>query len=1440
MGENMMYGDLVEFRGARLFSGAIDLDWVFSNPALAIEAAEGYIFHGKAYHAGQNTQRTLTDTISFTEEILGALTSSSHSSNGNTILGIAGYGAGKSHFALALSFLLSQPNSSIADRILSNIGAVDEAAKERISVLLKNDGRPFLVIPVNGMKNQSLFQVVLESLEQVLRGECAGEFNLIKYDPEIAYIGSIIPIIDASIRNTLFRESGIEDIDDFAKAVSDRDSVRLGRLKSYMLEKGFHLQRLQVNESIKSLLIDVAKSLCGEGRRYRGLLLAFDEFGKYLSFASEKEQVAGMGCMQDLFEAVQSVAAIAPTVLLGLSQLDLQEYSVSLGDSASKNNFQRYVTRFSMAKRYYLSVCFESLIANLIETKSVGFIPKEEQIRVLLSSMHQHMLQFFPASKNSSVWASYQDFYRVVFCGCWPLSPLTIWVISYITSQNSILQQRTGLSLIETLFERFKGQDYVDNRNSMGIPAVELYNSGLRQEFLAAERMFTSRSQEASLFEDVLSRYGTQISDCGIHVLQAIVLSRKLMSRCSSVDDAVLLIRYLSGESRADVEHAISMLTTEYNVIRFDSMSRLFELVNSGMSLSQFSNMIQKRVIEKSESEPIGKQYERIALMLNYRSDFMNLRSEFLSVIECHDFSDAHRISSLEWCYESRLFSSYEYLDALRNLLDDMKTSPDIDYNKPKGRLVYFVLPYNVDVEHAMDAISSLLHTGPMRPVIVQLLPDENKLLNDSFSEYDVIQGLNSEEQAEYGNFIKTRSDELLKAIKSELTRLREKKLVVKPIDDGGRISKSASAIFERIYPKAVSLNCDGFSTAKSTAPSTIMKFINILSDADASWSLNFLNQSQIYVNRAQSLLNKGGWGCFDKSGNIAEYPDEPSLNEMFRKYDNLLNDNQSGLLIWDMVRELVMPPYGMSRLGASLAMMVYLNARAHYIEIRDSEQKIGLPVLESKKYFDSKLGFFVEKAMSTVKIVKTVKDDGKWKLLLERIQASTSSADLMSYGNDMDDYLYMRHLQIPTVLMPNYDTCKKKIDACKSSNQIMSEAIAKHGRALSNHIALKSFPKACHEFHLLLEIYDKHFKEFEPVEDVKKEYTELKNSFIRFCNANLSKWEKAQQKLFLAAKDSEVASLFGTYNELAEIYKILNGENAATQIVNFQKKMKGKRSLYNEFMEQFAPLQDKVNQIREAIVVHGISSASIVDKYRNQLEDVSSVLNHFDQKLLKLDENRECVDALKEKLEDLDNCLDNSISENTDELNAVLNSSVSDINDIRDMQNRIDRLLVFFRDDAAYCEVLKSCQNELKAIESVYQKLSSRSLSENEIDFIVEDAKATVPDAAELRFDFYGIISRMADEAKALLCSDMMKWVENMSSRANTLHHVDGAKEYLFILDQCPARFKSLCEPDVAKLRATVQRFISDKKVDYICQLYCELTTDERKEVLSRLDEIK
>ena len=154
---------VVKFDIGRLFNGAIDVDWLISDPSKAERAAQSFVFHGPAYHGVMqkdiaSSGHRLIDSASFFKDTIARL---SEDCDQPFTVAIAGFGSGKSHIALTLAELLENAKSAQREAILNNIAQADEKSAKQISNMLPEIAEQVLVITLNGMNNFDLSAEIL-------------------------------------------------------------------------------------------------------------------------------------------------------------------------------------------------------------------------------------------------------------------------------------------------------------------------------------------------------------------------------------------------------------------------------------------------------------------------------------------------------------------------------------------------------------------------------------------------------------------------------------------------------------------------------------------------------------------------------------------------------------------------------------------------------------------------------------------------------------------------------------------------------------------------------------------------------------------------------------------------------------------------------------------------------------------------------------------------------------------------------------------------------------------------------------------------------------------------------------------------------------------------------------------------------------------------------
>ncbi|MCP4405111.1 MAG: hypothetical protein GY801_48395, partial [bacterium] len=198
-------------------------------------------------------------------------------------------------------------------------------------------------------------------------------------------------------------------------------------------------------ESPQQLIQSVCDAYCGDDKPFHSLFILFDEFGRYLEFATERPHIAGDAALQQIFEGVQDNSERC--FLLCTIQYELKAY-ISRVSHEKRGTLSRYVGRYDSARKFYLSTNLETLFAHLIEKKDPGQLLKTigaAQHETFWASVHTSLRNWFPESTQYAVWRESDLFQQVIAQGCWPFHPAATWFLSRLSNQ---LQQRSAITFV--------------------------------------------------------------------------------------------------------------------------------------------------------------------------------------------------------------------------------------------------------------------------------------------------------------------------------------------------------------------------------------------------------------------------------------------------------------------------------------------------------------------------------------------------------------------------------------------------------------------------------------------------------------------------------------------------------------------------------------------------------------------------------------------------------------------------------------------------------------------------------------------------------------------------------------------------------------------------------------------------------------------------------
>ena len=449
--------DVLRFKKELYFEGAVQLDW-FYDSLRRDSAAHSFVFHGPEYFGVSQEDvksgpHQLVDTCSFAEMIAQRLYGDED--DNPLVMAIAGYGSGKSHLALTLASLFSSTSDSEgSQKIIRNLRDADRQIALNVTELVD---RPNLVIALNGMRDFNLTYEILNAARKALRLHNVDDSPLREitraYDVARIFLSRNFGVYEGDFVRAA-SDSGVEltgtSLRDFLDNNLDSDATVFEIINTvYQTATGASI-RWDDGISAGDILLKLQDAFCGDRGHFNKILILFDEFGRYIEYASEFPSRAGQSALQQIFEAIQN--SNKGIVFVGFIQSELKSYLARVEKSS---NVVRYVGRYEASEKVYLSSNLETIFANLIERKDMALfntniLGNRARNTSDWAGFHRDMLRWLPNAAGRSLWSQYDKFKKVVVEGTYPLHPVTTWMLANLANW---LQQRSALSFVNSEFE---------------------------------------------------------------------------------------------------------------------------------------------------------------------------------------------------------------------------------------------------------------------------------------------------------------------------------------------------------------------------------------------------------------------------------------------------------------------------------------------------------------------------------------------------------------------------------------------------------------------------------------------------------------------------------------------------------------------------------------------------------------------------------------------------------------------------------------------------------------------------------------------------------------------------------------------------------------------------------------------------------------------------
>lgn len=980
----MKVGDLIRFRSDLFFDGAVQLLWADDQIKRADEAARSFVFHGPRYHGGNKDAHgdeiyRLTDTATLAADLLSRIADETAAHSNPFSLAIAGYGSGKSHFALALTRLLREPHSALSEQILSNLTLAEPRAADSARQALGKIEKPALVIPLDGTGNFNLGNALSASLFRSLKEYQIDDRVLRELSPRFDDAANFVRRNYELRTNEFMARFPNRTQQDIVELLEARDEDAYALVDTlYWEANGAHIP-VSGRESIQDLITVFCETYCAQDGPFSRLVVVFDEFGRFLEYVAERPALAGDSALQQIFQGIQDNASRAH--FLGFIQYELKAYLARLGNRDAMH-IQKYITRFDVAKKYYVSSNLETIIAHLLEKKDESLLETRlGQQQSAHQALHKMMAALLPGLKQLPVWNDPDEFERVIVRGCWPLHPLATW---FLTRQQDIVQSRSAITFVKNAVDTSLDRGDMDGQHLTTISASRILAGEMLTEMLAAERAHGGVTVDNLIA--ALAKYEAQLNELDRGLLIAIASTKK-MRVVSNEQDTYnrLLAEFVGRPIDACLPH-LARLEQELGVIAWSKELKQYEIVTDAATRGQYQKDLRAKL---AHVKPADVKEIFLTRAKAWSDDLFNDIST--------TFGHEVEIPTLEWSFTAQLTNEQRVGVSVQNAFNDWRQA--IKPSQAKGQILYCLTSPDADLAALRLQIQGVYNLELKKsgvttaPVWTVLLSDRSARVQQYLATlYILDERFDRNEQERYARFIPEERELAKQGLRAALRdAIKDRVSLVAGTEvAAGRLSAEANAIFKQVYAQALPFPFDGLNTLNGNGNADVAALSRALFGGEVSSS--WLNVQPVKLqNRVRTVLG-ASWGVLsrDTQAQVKPIPGNLQIRAVLQQLEDAhKSDPQRSL--GDDLAMLTKPPFGCSLASASLLLALFVGKPVPPRAIRYQQSGISL-----KDWLETAYGtngrFLLDGALHKTTILFLTEDAlTRWQVFMNDWEAETT-----------------------------------------------------------------------------------------------------------------------------------------------------------------------------------------------------------------------------------------------------------------------------------------------------------------------------------------------------------------------------------------------------------------------------------------------------------------
>ena len=1411
----MRIGDIITFRKDLYFEGAVQADW-FYVPEKSAKVAENFVFHGKDYFGIEaNNKGKAIDTISLVRLLADKL---NDDTTNPLSLAIADYGTGKSHLAVTLAQLFSgakyMPETYAA--IIKNIQQIDADAAVSINDVCTD--RNFVLV-INGMRDFNLHYEVLRAAQKSLNIYGLSDEKLRNLNRALETAGlffdrnkeSQIVLFEQSANQHGWFEKGTQLVSRIKDSLISDDTAFEIINDVYKQVNG---KEISWDEGIsaRSILEMLLSEYCGLNGQFDHVIILFDEFGRYLEYASEADAgKSGDSALQQIFEVAQDAGGALQVI--NFIQADIKTYLVRVDQT---RNISRYIGRYDQSDKYHISSNLETVFANLIyrndkEAFSNTIVKWQNEKEARWNELYAQMNQWLSLA---GVWGNYTLFRKVIVEGIWPMHPLSTFML---TQLSDYLQNRSSMTLISQYISEISEYSIED-----GIPLVmpeELMKGDLYQEMLSSEINGKQLSQHCIRFDNILRKHGDKLTDRSLAVLRANLIARVLRFKTRDYDDAKRALTLCSGLSISEVNEELDLLENEYAILGFDEHAGCFDFMEDSRGAHEYK-ILKKRIAASWKSD--------------FRSMFKT--AKVLEIGEVSDpqetsFGTNHKILTNEWKFTQEILLAEDINESLAyEYIKSWKESRSAAI--PKGRLIWVYVNKNTNYLHVerLNRISAIFADTP---IVMLLLNDAEDRLANALINYDILDRMDDSIRQTYSRAYSDDYNQAEEILRNEFDALKKQRERVysdriEPIKK--RLQIALTEVFEIIYPKAISFNFDGLLTASNNftgkGSTYFCQIVKMLLSNNVNYDTihDFTSDVRSKITAVLMETSATAWKCISQAYVIMP-PAEMKARGVYEDAVNILNAEKA----YDCSRffdTYCYPPYGLSEEAAVMMLSVILANHSYCVRVFFNGSQNSITRWKDEVIVkDKKINLDLIKESKLI-LIDTNAVEARFQQLFNRLDSVTDLERIIDIQRDIERFA--EDNGVPESLLMNYKLASSKFETAARARKEWNENIVKIEEEIEN------AEERGNVYNALLAL--------ETIEEIPIYSIFNENGFV-LSNDNRALLNSLTNRARSLVSDYFCSWLDGTIH--------CRSVEAMTQFEKHVKRCaeKLRRFGFDEYAKQ--------------ITEKGESELSKKDDIRSRQELLADGQKYLTiYKNISTNNYTDVQDMLKKATDLLDrvNRFEKSLGNDAKKLHSQLDECVLRLTEAK---NRIQRDMENIWEDLANAETLEDIENiincialimnyriparDLQDFEDLQESLNAFMADVNSLQTATQDRNKLQTAIAELRnkysdseldFDVAVVLEDVIKKAETEIAEKEKRWCEKYLTLGDksrgTIH---AWKENTRVL---PLYLSPVTLTTIEKMRIEAEKIVSDAMIEDVVFYFKKLNKEEKKHCLEMLHQFQ